>query len=350
MNAFKRAFGYLATFTLLAVLPVLVILAGCNSDSDGGGTTSHRVYVSNYLDETISVIDTETDDVIETIQLDHRAGYTAVLPAINRLFVTGVDTNDVTVISTRTNSIVETLHMPGRAGAIAADPETNRVFVVQYGSSPLSLPLGTHVWVFNGSTLHSPTTITVPAAESLQFAAVDAVHGLVYVTDAGDGVDEGVVHPIDADDYTVYSSITCGVSPCGVAVHPNGHLVYVTNLDGSVTGIDVSGETPVATSLTEGISDYPYAVAVDTSLGKALVVNTMDNSISFISTASGAVISPFDQIMGSSPVWVAVDSEHHKAYVANSESDDVSVVNTSTGGVRATVSVGSSPICVSVIE
>jgi YVTN family beta-propeller protein len=358
MKAFARVLGDLAMYALLALLPVLMVTAGCKSSSDDPSATSHRAYVSNYLSESISVINTETNAVVKTIRLPHRAGYTAVLPALNRLYVTGLDTNDITVINTVSNQIIRTIHLPGRAGAVAADPVTNKVFIVEHGSlagNPPLYPLGTHVWILNGYTLATPTSLTVPSAVNLQFLAVDSTNRRVYVSDAGDGVTSGVVFPINisASAETILSSIACGISPSGVAVLPQGHLVYVANADDdTVTVIDNTAEdSPVTNSIAVGGS--PVSVAIDPSLARAVVTNALDNSVSLVNTAISAVIvPPSPVIMGTYPDWAAVDSASHKAYVANAGSNDLSVMDLqdSPGRVLVTIPVGSLPLSVSVIE
>jgi YVTN family beta-propeller protein len=352
MRVFLRAFGDCAVYALLALLALVMTVAGCDSDSDGGSSL-HHAYVSNYSGESVSVINTQTNNVAKTIRLPHRGGYTAVLRSLNRLYVTGLETDEVTQISTSSNRVVKTVHLPWRAGAVAVDTVTKKVFVAEHGSMntiPALVPLGTRICVLRGSDLAVLSEITVPAAVNLQSLAVDSTNRRLYVADAGDGVNPGAVFPINIDTETILSPVTCGVSPSGVAVLPSEHLVYVTNLgDDTVTAVDFTDEDLPATS-TISVGASPYSVSVDPTLERAVVTNAPDNTISIISTSMNTVIAPSPVIMGTYPVWSAVNSTLGRAYVVNSGSDDVSVVNLETGGVVATVPVGEVPISVSVID
>ncbi|HNY65012.1 MAG TPA: YncE family protein [Deltaproteobacteria bacterium] len=350
MKALARALGKWFIFSLLFFIPLSLLVAGCKSTSGGGSASGEDAaplaYVSSYGDGMVSVIDTGTDDVVATIELPHPGGRTAVLPKLNRLYVTSLVTNELTVINTRNNRIVRTVTLPGRAGAIVADPKTNKIFIAEHGDPysalPL-LPLGTHIWIMNGSTLASPKEIS--CGSNLQDLAIDSRNRRVYATDAGS---PGVVYPINADTGTVLTAIGCGNEPRGIAVSPDEARAFVTNAgEDSVTVIDTRSGTALGTI---AVGSSPKSVAIDTLLGKAVVTNSGDGTVTLIDVATSLEISPSPVIVGSYPVWAAANHSLGKAYVANLGSDTVSVVNLANGGILATVTVGSMPVGISVME
>jgi YVTN family beta-propeller protein len=354
MKALVRALGKWSVYSLFVFIPIALHVAGCDSDSGGGSASGEDAYppayVSNYGSSSVSVIDTATDDVTATIALPHLGGYTAVLPRLDRLYVTGLVTNELTVINTRNNKIVRTITLPGRAGAIAADPKTNRVFIAEHGDpdgTPPLLPLGSHVWIMNGSTLSLVKEIS--CGSDLQGLAVDSRNRRVYATSFGADGSPGAVYPINADTGTVLVAIVCGLDPQGVSVFPEGNRAYVTNSgDNTVSVIDTEDSTPLGTI---AVGSSPKSVAMDTLLGRAVVVNSSDDTVSLIDVATNLEISPPSPvIVGAYPVWVAVNTTLGKAYVANLGNNSVSVVNLKNGGILATVTVGSMPFSISVLE
>ena len=76
----------------------------------------------------------------------------------------------------------------------------------------------------------------------------------------------------------------------------------------------------------------------------AYVTNYVDgqgDTVSVITTATGAVSAPIT--VGKGPVGVAITPDGKHAYVANSGDGTVSVITTATGAVSAPITVGKQP-------
>lgn len=66
-------------------------------------------YVSNYLDDSLSVIDTSANTVVQTIAVGAGPHGVAVTPNGARVYVTNTDDNSVSVIDALTNTVIATV-------------------------------------------------------------------------------------------------------------------------------------------------------------------------------------------------------------------------------------------------
>ena len=152
------------------------------------------------------------------------------------------------------------------------------------------------------------------------------------------------VSVIDTSTNTVVETVSVGSNPYGVAVHPAGTRVYVTNsaLDRSPNGnhtvsvIDTSTNTVVE---TVSVGSNPVGVAVNPAGTRLYVGNYGSTTVSVIDTSTNTVVATVS--VGSNPIGVAVNPAGTRVYVANYGSKTVSVIDTSTNTVVATVNVGS---------
>ena len=247
-----------------------------------------RVYVANWLSQTVSVIDTATNTVVKTVAVGDNPVGVAVHPDGSRVYVANEYSHTVSVIDTATNTVVKTVS-------------------VGVGSFPF------------GVTVHPDGS-------------------RVYVANEG----SGGVSVIDTATNTVVKTVTVGDSldiPFGVAVHPDGSRVYVAN-EGShtVAVIDTATNTVIATVAVE----VPVSVAVHPDGSRVYVANVFSHTVSVIDTATNTVVKTV--AVGEYPFGVAVHPDGSRVYVANQVPGTVSVIDTATNTVVETVQVGTSPI------
>ena len=80
-------------------------------------TLAQNAYITNVLDNSVSVIDTTTNTVTATIPVGVRPEGAAVSPDGSRVYVTNFFDNTVSVIATTTNTVTATI--PGFSEPIA---------------------------------------------------------------------------------------------------------------------------------------------------------------------------------------------------------------------------------------
>jgi YVTN family beta-propeller protein len=278
-----------------------------------------RVYVSNYADGTVSVIDTATKTVVTTVRLgpcpNPSSGIISCAPAglavspdsarvyVAHLIASGNtgSTGAISVIDTVNNTVAATLPIgPFDPRGIAVNPQGDLIYVA---NSPLNAVL-----VIN--TIGLQVVATIPVGINPVSVVLNPAGTRVYVTNrnfAG-GPGNDTVSVIDAAMNQVVSSIQVGKGPWGVAVSPDGNRVYVANstqhvISGTGTVSVISGSTnSVVTTIAVGLEPFGLAVRPDGT--RVYVTNVLNSNVSVIDTATNAVIATVP--VGLDPFVIAI--------------------------------------------
>jgi YVTN family beta-propeller protein len=157
----------------------------------------------------------------------------------------------------------------------------------------------------------------------------------VYVANIG-----GSVSVIDMATNMVVATIPAAGGPRGVAITPDGKFAYVTNGSNAIYVIDTATNTIVGT-ITAGSGVAGIAITPDGTA--AYVTNSSNATVSVISIETNMVVATVS--VGSSPFDVSITPNGQFAYVSNLGAASVSVINTATHAVVATIpmSGGGSP-------
>jgi YVTN family beta-propeller protein len=194
-------------------------------------------------------------------------------------------------------------------------------------------------------TASNTVVATVPVGNFPIGVAVTPDGKLVYVVVEG----PAAVSVIDAANNTVVATVPVGDEPVGVAVAPDGKHAYITRQcrvclsPGTVSVIDTATNTVVAT-VTVGASPSGIAVAPDGK--RAFVANEGSNTVSVIDTATNTVVATVP--VGNFPDGVAVTPDGKHVYVTIVDTNTTLVIDTASNTVVATVPVGNFPIGVAV--
>jgi YVTN family beta-propeller protein len=213
--------------------------SGAHHHADRGGHLSglrgrqgNRVYVANQGSNTVSVIDTTTDQVIKRLR-SGRTRHVAASPATNRVHVANHDT--VSVIDTTTNQVTATIPIPdlcdGPGGCYGSAAQLTDVAVSNDGS---------HVYAVRWYTTDdgAPSAISVidAATNTVTSTQMEAQLNDVDVTPDGTRLygAEGDYHWVDIFDANGNSTGAIPVTAPGtgspyvlsVAISPDGKRTY----------------------------------------------------------------------------------------------------------------------------
>ena len=146
---------------------------------------------------------------------------------------------------------------------------------------------------------------------------------------------------IDAATNSIVSSASVG-APGGVAISPDGSLIYVPNfVANNVSVINTATNSQVT---TVGVGGNPSSVAINPDGSRVYVVNSADNTVSVINTATNTVVATVTVGDASdSPYSIAVSPDSTRVYVTNGDDNSVSVIDTAANTVVTTVAVGNGP-------
>ena len=301
-----------------------------------------------------NVIDFEPDLVLTSIPVGGEPGILCVNPSTNMIYVTNYDNNTVSVINGKNNSVVATISVEKKLLAIAVNPNTNRVYVTNFTTNNT-------VSVINGKTDRVIKTITLETPEFYPSivaypdnVAVDAKTKMVYVTTA----DGNLVYVIDGNANKIVSIIVISNSSsgeCGLGINQRTNKIYVSNVDyGTLSvlkAVSRSGKHPKAllynsVIATLSVGEDPYSLAVDSNTNMIYVANYKSGTVTVINGSNNSVIKTIK--VGKWPIDICVDSKTNMIYVANGGNNTVSVINGKSNSVVAIIPVGNMPdgICV----
>lgn len=318
---------------------------------------SHVAYVTNESAGTISVIDTSTNSVVDTIAECiecSNPGPTgvAITPDRRFVYVANEAAGTVAIIDATTDSIVNTITMPhvcvGESCVspltvgVAINPNPNKPFAYVTNTGSAS---GTgFVTVINTQT-QMIVTPSITVGSHPFGVAVTPDGAFAYVTNGTPGT-ENSMSVIDTSTNKVTKTISVGSNPTSVAIQPGGSIAYVTNAgDGTVSVISI-GTNTVTNTITGIPSAYFVAFTPDGS--RAYVTNQAPSgTVTVINTSTGSVVTTVS--VGSLPTQVAVSSDGTTAYVVNASSGTVSTIDTRTNNVgEVPIPVGTAPFGVAV--
>ena len=137
---------------------------------------------------------------------------------------------------------------------------------------------------FNSARTSGPLALN---ADSTLLAVANTDNDSVSLFDVGN------------DKNQLLGEIPVGKEPQGIAVTPDGSLVYVTNtVDGtvSVLKVDRAAQPPATVTATIQVGTEPYGIVMAPNGTKAYVTNSRSNSVSVIDVATNEVVKTIASI------------------------------------------------------
>jgi YVTN family beta-propeller protein len=316
-------------------LCVAILLAPVGGLACGGQrpAASPRIYVTNQLDNTASVIDGGTHKIVATVRVGVSPAQMAVSPDRRSVYIANTGSDTVSVLNTANNTIARTIALPRgtRPLDVAVEPKGRYLYTADGGTNRVSvLDTGT------GRVVASVRVGTQPLG-----VAVAPDGKAVYSANSG----SGDVSVIDARTNRVVRAIATGRFPSGVAVTRDGASVYVTNELSGVTLINAGNGTVKARLRLPS----PFSVTMSPKGDRAYVTGLGPGTLTAIDTGSNRVrstvsVGPY----GTDPFTVRATGD--ALYVANQGASTLSIIDPSTFRTTATVATGNSPYGIAVVQ
>jgi YVTN family beta-propeller protein len=163
-------------------------------------------YVSNQASNNVSVIDTATNTVVDTVGVGGIPWGVAITPDGARAYVANTGSNNVSVINTATNTVSATVPVGNFPIGVAITPDGARAYVANTGSNNVS--------VINTAT--NTVSATVPVGSFPVGVAITPDGARAYVANGG----PNNVSVINTATNTVSANVPVGSWPFGVAITP----------------------------------------------------------------------------------------------------------------------------------
>jgi YVTN family beta-propeller protein len=298
---------------------ILAPRAGCHAQPPPGPPQGPFAYITNFGSGTVSVVDIPTTAVIADIRLvdsplSAAGGPAEIAITPNGAFAYATYPGIATlfVIDTAARQVRATIPVGTEARGVAFTPNGASAYVLANGFGG--------VWVIDTATQKTSRFIPLPFADR-SGVAVSPDGSVVYVTnpDPASGT-RSTVSVIDAHRNEVVATITgVGGNPRRLAFTPDGTAAYVTTASG------VSVITTAARSVTKTIpvSGDPFAVAftpdgafayVTLSSGQVSLVNTITQSEATTFAVTGI---PADLAISPDGATLYVVSQHANPWDEN---------------------------------
>ncbi|RXS80938.1 hypothetical protein EST92_16715 [Streptomyces sp. TM32] len=225
----------LTTHTVIATIPIpgASNCIGVVVSPDGS-----KVYVVNVNGSSVSVINTATNTITNTITgFGVNPVEIALNPAGSKAYVTNNLSTSVSVVDTATNTITNTIAVGNLPWGVAFSSDGTKAYVVNGGDGTLSVI----------DTASETVTATIPGPGSGLFnnIALKPDGTRAYITN----YDSGTVSVVNLTTNTVIATIPGFTNPWGVAISPNGSRVYVTDYTTSLLSvIDTATNTVISST------------------------------------------------------------------------------------------------------
>src|SRR5690606_7572156 len=270
---------------LLALLISLVLLGATAQAED-----AYRLYVANEFSADITVIDTATDEVIDTITISGRPGEVrprgmAVSPDGATIYISVSDFNPVLetpedkiiAVDVRTNEVIGEFRAGGNPERVAVSPDGTQIWAALE-----AIAQGAGYDVTTGEQLAS-FRVGVEA----EGVAVSPDGRWVYITAEA----THTVTVIDAQELAVVTHVLVGNRPRVVEFSNDGAFAYVTaEIGGTISAIDTSRHK-VAETINLGLFSRAVEVAVDPTSSLIYVAGGGTSAVYVVDTASNEVVN-----------------------------------------------------------
>ena len=274
------------------------------------------VYVTNYEDNTVSIISTASQEVIKGLSVDKLPGGMAVSPDGKFVYVGHFDATTFAVIATASQEIVDMLDVGGELGGIMAiSPDGTTFYVSRYAGAGRIIIISTSTGQAIGDIDVKPSMDIAIAPDGERLYIVDPIaEEFVQISAANHEVVGRIPLGQDAHDFTQF------------AVSPDGDLVYVPT-DNLVTFVSKKSKEVVGTVEIGSEALGPFSltgIAVSPDGKYVYVANSEEDSVVIISTESNSVTDSIT--VGRAPGTIVVSPDGSAVYVANSLEGSVSVI------------------------
>jgi YVTN family beta-propeller protein len=302
-------------------------------------------YVTNTADNTVSVVNTSTNEVVATIPVlkgAYPAQQLAAAPDGKFVYAASIFSG-IVALDTATNTVAwqmtppsvieevpsgthftESDFLPGLASGLAVSPDSQFLYVALQGTNAVA--------VVNTTTHKMIATISVGSCPSGMDIAPN--NSRLYVVN----LCSESVSVINPSTKAVTGTVLPGNEPEDVAISPNSSFAYVTGA-GTAAVLDTSSNT-VTGSLPSGLGG-PLAFSPDGLAAYLTGGPGPGPAVSALATATKTITA---SIPAAEYPWdLALTPDGKSLYLVNESANDLSVVSTASNTVTDTVPVGEYP-------
>lgn len=329
----------------------LALLAGAFC-AFASNALAERAYVSNEDGNSISVLDTQREAVIATIEVGKRPRGLKLDRTGQQLFValSGLPKCPPTVPDEECAKLERDLSADGIA---IVDTGSHKVLrVIPAGSDPEQFDLsadGMRLFVANEDAGRT-SVVDIASGKIIASIPVGQEPEGVAVTPNGKWAlvaseSNHSVALIDTRTLKVVRSVEVGQRPRDIAFTPDSSAAFVTGeLDATLWRLAVEREEPARRVLQMRKEARPMAVIMDAKRKRLYMSTGRGGTVAVLDVPSAGDPKLVTEVrVGARPWGIALSHDGSRLYSANGPSNDVSIVDTTTLRTIKTIAVGRSP-------
>lgn len=335
-----------SVIAIVASLVVMFVAGVASRRTSAGGRQPMRfhAYVANTGNDSVSIIELSMGvPIVLPISVGPSPSALAASPDQQRVFVANAQANTVSVIDTETLQVVATTVLGQasvRAAGVTVGLDGRRAFVTH--------PRGNTVYTIN----------TASNARDDLFPMSGQPSGVVWIMKAGPFLYVSTPAARGVTSVDLFETrrsrrlIQTGRQPWGIAASSDGEFVYVADVDESKVSVISTVTERVVSTFSIGRNPDSLAITPD---GKWLIVASLQApQVHIVNPLTGevmAVVPTGASMMTNQPGLnrVAVSPDGLRAVVANEDDDTVTVIDLKAMSVRATVPVADRPTGVVIV-
>lgn len=279
--------------------------------------------VSGINQETLTLFDTNTNNVTATIELKCDSLSAAITPDGKWIYAASYDEPSVSVIDRQTLKIVNTISTTAQAGAIniIVSPDGTRAYVLNH--------LSGFVTVIDTKDQTVLTNIFV--SMNVGGITITPDSKTLYISDCH----LGNVMAIDTETLTVVTRIFTGATPKMIAITADGKVAYVANLGSdTVSVVDVLTNT-ISSTLNFPAGSGPCGLNILPNGEVMYVMNCMNSTVTVLDLSTERFVTTIDLSLGSNPFKAAITPDGKTVYVINKGSNDVIAIDVETNTIAS---------------
>ncbi|MBN8590582.1 MAG: multicopper oxidase domain-containing protein [Anaerolineae bacterium] len=235
--------------------------------------------------------------------------------------------NSISVIDVNTNEVFTTLTGVAAPHNLQVAPDGRFVWAIS-GEDSMAIKIDATSYALMG---------TVSTGEHPAHIILTPDGSTVYVTNGGDNT----VTAIDAETMAVVATIPVGESPHGARPSPDGQWIYVANANGTTLSVIETAANNRVADIEVG--ERPVQVAFSPDGAFVYVSLNGDNTLGKVEVATRTLVSTVE--VGVGPIQVFVTPDNRYVLVANQGTENnpsttLSIVDTETFTVINTVETG----------
>ncbi len=304
------------------VLLTLLLGMALNSAAATG-----RVFVSNEKGDSVSVIDTQTNQVIKTIAVGKRPRGVGLAPDGSAVYVAISGENHIAVIDP--NSLKVTGQFPS-----GDDPEAFAVH--KNGNIYISNENDAKASVYDPHSGKLVAEIEVGIEPEGVAISPDGTRAIVTSESTN------MLHIIAIPAHTVVNSILVGARPRSATFSADGKLAYATSeIGGEVKKVDVASGTVLGKMALSDDQAKPKDIVVSRDGKRLYVAGGRANRVFVLDANNLDIIT---SVAVGKRVWgLAQSRDGNRLYTTDGVDNQVSVIDTKRNSVVAKIAVGEAP-------